>query len=140
MSTNAKAKKKDCQLEDLKVLIVEDQREARQMMRQMVMELGITQVYEASNGREALMFMDEAFDLVDFIICDWNMPEMNGIDLLKQLRSVYSDLPFLMVTGRGDKASVIEAKGGGVSAYICKPFSPDQLEVKMRVLQMRAYG
>lgn len=125
------------QLEELRVLIVEDQHEARQMVRHMLMEFGITQIYEAANGREALNFMDEAFDLVNFIICDWNMPEMSGIELLRQMRSVYCDLPFLMITGRGDKASVLEAKIGGVSAYIAKPFSTDQLEAKMRVLQVR---
>ncbi len=127
----------DIDLTELKILAVDDQREARLLLKQMLANLEVTQIYEASTGREALMFLDEAFDLIDMIICDWNMPEMDGISLLKQLRSVDMDTPFLMVTGRGDKASVIEAKGSGVSAYIKKPFSPDQLEAKIRILYAR---
>lgn len=125
-------------LSDLKVLIVEDQAEARQMMRQMMIEMGITQMFEASDGREALSFVDSAYDFIDMIICDWNMPEMSGVEFLRQLRTVDSEMPFLMVTGRGDKDSVIEAKGSGVSGYIRKPFSPVQLEAKLRVLYMKS--
>lgn len=122
---------------DLKVLIVDDQIEARQMMRQMMMELGVTQIFDAPSGAEALSFIDSAYDFIDMIICDWNMPGMTGIELLRQLRTVDQDMPFLMVTGRGDKDSVIEAKGSGVSGYIRKPFSSVQLEAKLRVLHMK---
>lgn len=118
----------------LKVLLVEDQPEARAMIRNMLSELGVTQIFESKDGREALSFMDMADDFVNFIVCDWNMPNMNGMDLLKQLRSVNSNVPFLMVTGRSDMDSVFEAKSAGVSGYIRKPFSPAQLEVKLRAL------
>ena len=119
---------------DLKVLIVEDQAEARAMLRNMMGELGVTQIFEASDGREALAFMDSAFDFVDCIVCDWNMPSMNGVELLRQLRTVDPGIPFLMVTGRSDMESVVEAKSCGVTAYIRKPFSPKQLEAKMRII------
>jgi DNA-binding response OmpR family regulator len=107
------------------------------MLRKLLSELGITQIFEASDGREALGFMDDAFDFVNCVICDWNMPAMSGVDLLRQLRSVGNDTPFLMVTGRSDKESVVEAKGAGVSAYIRKPFSPQQLEAKLRIMLER---
>ncbi len=119
---------------DIKVLVVEDQSEARSMLRNMLLELGINQVFESNDGREALTFIDSAFDFVDVIICDWNMPNMNGVELLRQLRSVDPDIPFLMVTGRSDMESVIEAKSSGVTAYISKPFSPQQLEAKLRII------
>lgn len=124
-------------LEKLKVLIVEDQMEARSMLRAMLGSMGITQVFEAKDGRKALSFMDDAMDMIDMIICDWNMPEMDGVELLRQLRSVDTTTPFLMITGRCDKDSVAEAINGGVSGYIRKPFSPDQLEVKLRVMASR---
>lgn len=104
------------------------------MLRAMLLDMGITQIYEAKNGREALSFIDVAPEMADVIICDWNMPNMTGIELLRQLRSVYPETPFLMLTGRKDIDSISEAKAGGVSAYIGKPFSPQQLEVKMRVI------
>lgn len=121
-------------MSDLKVLLVEDQAEARAMMRNMMMELGITQIFEAADGKEALAFIDSAFDFIDVIVCDWNMPSMTGVELLRQLRSVDPDVPFLMVTGRTDMESVVEAKSSGVTAYIRKPFSPKQLEAKLRII------
>ena len=74
-----------------------------------------------------MTFIDSAFDFVNVIICDWNMPNMNGVEFLRQLRSVDAEIPFLMVTGRTDVNSVVEAKSSGVTAYISKPFSPQQL-------------
>ncbi|MCK5284295.1 MAG: response regulator [Alphaproteobacteria bacterium] len=121
-------------LSDLKILLVEDQSEARAMMRNMLMEMGISQVFEAPDGRKALSFIDAAFDFVDLIICDWNMPEMNGVEFLRQLRTVDQDMPFLMVTGRSDMDSVVEAKSSGVTGYIRKPFSPAQFEAKVRII------
>ncbi len=126
-------------LSSVRVLIVEDQDEAKNMMRQMLAEIGIHQIFEASNGREGLSFLDIADDMVDLIISDWNMPSMSGLDLLKQLQSVGSELPFMMITGRGDKDSVINAKAAGVAGYILKPFSMTQLEAKLRILCTR-YG
>lgn len=122
---------------DLKVLIVEDQAEVRSMVRNMLLELGINQIFESGDGREALNFIDSAFDFVNVIVCDWNMPNMNGVEFLRQLRTVDPDLPFLMITGRSDMDSVIEAKSSGVTAYISKPFSPQQLEAKLRIILHR---
>lgn len=124
-------------LSDLKILLVDDQLESRSLLRNMLAELGVSQVFDAPDGKEALSFLDNAFDLVDMIICDWNMPKMNGVELLRQLRSVDTETPFLMVTGRGDASSVAEAKESGVNAYILKPFSTSQLEAKIRILLHR---
>lgn len=119
---------------ELGVLIVDDQPEIRALLRDILSEVGVTTTFEANNGKEALDFVSADFDMVNFIICDWNMPTMTGIDFLKQLRTTHPDMPFLMVTGRSNKNSVVEAKIAGVSAYIRKPFSPKQLEEKLRVL------
>lgn len=121
-------------IEGLKVLIVDDQPEVRIMVRDMLADCGIARTFEASNGHEAMQFMDTDFETVSMVICDWNMPKMSGIDFLRQIRTVYPDLPFLMVTGQADKNSVLEAKLAGVSAFIRKPFSPEQLENKIKTL------
>lgn len=125
-------------IDELKILIIDDTPEARNMLKNMLVNIGITQVFEAGDGREGLRFIDTAFDFVDIILCDWNMPEMNGIALLRQLRSVDPDFPFMMITGRGDITSVSEAKGAGVSGYILKPYSMLQLETKLRIVATRA--
>lgn len=122
---------------ELSVLIIEDQLDARTMMHNMLAALGVNQIFQANNGREALTFIDSAFEMIDLIICDWNMPEMTGVELLRQFRSVEPDMPFLMVTGRADMGSVVEAKQSGVTGYIRKPFSQDELEAKIRIVMHR---
>jgi len=132
------ASKPKTDLSELKVLVVDDTGEARSMMKNMLMDIGITQIFEAADGREGMKFMDAAFDFVDIVLCDWNMPGMDGISLLRQLRSVDPRFPFLMITGRGDIHSVSEAKTAGVSGYILKPFSMTQLETKLRIVAAKA--
>lgn len=125
------------ELEKLRVLIVDDQQEMRSMIKGMLIEMGITQTFEASDGKEALSFSDAALDMVDVVICDWNMPKLSGVEFLRQMRSVSPEMPFLMITGRSDIDSVAEAKASGVTAYIRKPFSPAQLETKLRVIKTK---
>lgn len=129
--------KSEDSIKSLKVLVVDDQIEIRTMLRGMLSELGITQIFEATDGKEAMVFTDNAMDMIDVVICDWNMPKLSGIDLLRQMRSVYPDVPFLMITGRSDVESVSMAKASGVTAYIRKPFSPAHLEVKLRVIKSK---
>jgi two-component system chemotaxis response regulator CheY len=125
-------------LNNLKVLVIDDHYEARIMLKNMLIEMGITQVFDASDGREGMRFLDSSFDEVDIVLCDWNMPGMDGMSLLRQIRSVDAKVPFMMITGRGDITSVAEAKGAGVSGYILKPYSLTQLEAKVRIVATRA--
>ena len=128
---------KDEGINSLKILIVDDQPEVRSMLRGMLTELGITQIFEAADGKEAMVFTDNAIDMIDIVICDWNMPKLSGIELLRQMRSVDPEIPFLMITGRSDVDSVALAKASGVTAYIRKPFSPAHLEIKLRVIKSK---
>ncbi len=129
--------KNKIKLDKLRVMIVDDQADMRGMIRHMLAELGINQVFEAVDGKQAMAFMDDALDMIDLVICDWNMPAMSGVEVLRQLRSVDMDMPFLMVTGRNDMNSVAEAKASGVTGYISKPFSLDQMENKIRIIMER---
>ncbi len=122
---------------NLRVLIVDDQVDIRRMLRLMLTELGISQVFEAADGKQAMQFTDTSIDMIDVLICDWNMPEMSGLDLLKHLRVAYPDIPFLMVTGRADIESVTAAKAAGVTGYIIKPFSLDELTAKLTKVMQR---
>ncbi len=127
----------DLNFGQLRVLLVEDQQESRSLLRGMLGELGVTQIYEAQDGRTALAFMDSAFDFIDLILCDWNMPSMTGIEFLRQVRSTGMNIPFMMITGRSDQSSVIEAKNHGVDGYIRKPYSSIQIEAKLRIMLHR---
>ncbi len=126
------------ELSKLNVLVVDDQPEMVSMIRNMLSEIGIKRIFDASDGRKALAFVDSAFDAVDLIVCDWNMPGMSGVEFLRQIRTVDPDMPFLMVTGRGDMDSVVEAKSSGVNGYIVKPFSPVQMEAKIRIVMQKS--
>lgn len=121
-------------MSDLKILVVEDQDDVRKMIKDMLENMSVAKVFEAKDGQQAFEFIDAAFDFVDLIICDWNMPELTGVELLRQIRATDENVPFLMVTGRMDMDSVVEAKNSGVTAYIAKPFSAVQLEAKIRVV------
>lgn len=121
-------------LAQLKVLVVEDQAESRGILRDMLSEMGITQVFEVDDGNAGLKFVNNAPDFIDLILCDWNMPSMSGIDFLQTIRGEGINIPFLMTTGRGDQLSVVQAKNHGVNGYIRKPFTPAQVEAKLRAM------
>ena len=120
--------------EELNILIAEDHPRALQLLRTILRDLGVHQVFTAKDGREAQSFLDQADDLIDLIICDWNMPRMTGLELLQQVRTVYPDMPFLMVTGRGDAESVRAAASYGVNGYIRKPYSTNELASKLTAM------
>lgn len=116
----------------LKILIVDDQQDVLAILRNMLQELGVNQVFEASGGEEAASFMDVAFEMVNLVLCDWNLPERSGIDLLEKAKALNPDVPFVMITGRSDIQSVKQAKDSGVDGYIRKPFSLTELERKIQ--------
>ena len=118
-------------LNDVGVLVVDDSYDMRKTMQSMLAEIGINQIFLAKDGMEALLFMGDCEDMVDLVLADWNMPVMSGGELLRQVRSADPYMPYILVTGRSDRASVIEAKAAGVTGYIAKPFSIDQLEEKL---------
>lgn len=124
--------------EHLRVLIVDDQKETRAVLKAMLREIGINHIFEAADGQLGLKFITQSPDMADVILCDWNMPNMNGAELLKKLRDADNPIPFLMITGRSDRESILEAKDFGVSAYIRKPFKLNELEAKLRIIHEKS--
>lgn len=121
----------------LGVLVVDDEQSVRTMIKSMLKQLQINQVLEAENGHDAMRLIDSSAGTLNIVVCDWTMPTVSGIELLRQVRSAGSKVPFVMVTGRADRDSVLEAKDAGVSAYIAKPFTLVQLEAKLRAVISR---
>lgn len=115
----------------MKVLIVDDQSSVRQMARMTLETLGIRMVYEVENGAVAAQAVTrQPFDLV---ISDYNMPEMDGLGLLRSIRSNphVRRLPFILLTGRGDKELVVKAAQAGVNNYLVKPFNAEIMRTKI---------
>jgi len=118
----------------LNILLVDDEPQVLNTLREMLRDMGVTQVFTARDGREALTFLGETDDPVHIVIADWNMPRMTGLELLTQVRTVDPDIVFLLLTGRADRASVEAAKEQKVTAYLRKPFSADNLRNKLVIL------
>ncbi len=118
----------------INVLIVDDQQSMRGICKYILGQLGFKDITEAKSGRDALGKIEKAsFDL---IISDWNMPDIDGLTLLKVLRKhpKTSKLPFIMATGRSDKEQVQEAITAGVNNYIIKPFDAGTMKKRIEAV------
>lgn len=116
----------------LKALVVDDASFVRDLVKRTVRQrFPVIDTTDAQNGRRAQSLMSRT--TFDLILCDWEMPEMSGLELLQWMRQQpqYEKTPFIMITSRGDKDHVVEAVKGGVSEYLGKPFSPEGLSNKI---------
>ncbi|MFP4213168.1 MAG: chemotaxis response regulator CheY [Desulfohalobiaceae bacterium] len=115
----------------MRILVVDDFSTMRRIIKNILKQLEFTNVVDADDGTTAWEILNK--DKIDFIISDWNMPKMSGLELLKKVRNSeeFSDLPFLMVTAEGQQENIIEAVQAGVSNYIVKPFTPESVEQKI---------
>jgi two-component system chemotaxis response regulator CheY len=115
----------------LKVLVVDDQFSVRQMTRLTLQELGIRHIHESENGKVG--FQKATVQPLDLIISDYNMPEMDGLEFLRAVRGhqAVRKLPFILLTGRGDKELVVKAAQAGVNNYLIKPFNAAILREKI---------
>lgn len=114
-----------------KFLVVDDFSTMRRIIRNLLKELGYSNVEEADDGQSALGKLQR--DNFDFVISDWNMPGMDGLELLKAVRANPSmaNLPVLMVTAEAKKENIIAAAQAGASGYIVKPFTSATLDEKL---------
>ncbi|MEW5797091.1 MAG: response regulator [Candidatus Zixiibacteriota bacterium] len=116
---------------DLKILAVDDSPTMRRIIINTLKRAGFNHVIEASDGKDALAKMK--VEKPNFVITDWNMPEMDGLTFITALRAMdeYKELPVLMVTTRSVKEDIVDAMKAGVNNYIVKPFTPDTLKAKI---------
>ncbi len=122
----------------LKILIVDDSATMRRIVLNALKEGGYTDIIEASDGKDALEKL--MTDKIDFIITDWNMPNMSGLEFTRAVRSEtdIQHIPILMVTTRGVKQDIVEALQARVNNYIIKPFTPQVLKDKIEQILRNA--
>ena len=120
----------------MRALVIDDSRTVRIIIGRILRELGI-EVTEASNGREALEQLERSPD-VALMLVDWNMPEMDGYDFLRVVRSqrAYDAVRILMVTSESQSEQVIRALNAGANEYLMKPFNKDVLVAKLNLLDV----
>ena len=118
----------------MKVLVVDDFATMRRIVKNILKQIGFTNIMEAEDGKSALKMLQS--DKFDLIMCDWNMPEMPGIELLGKVRAdeQLKGIPFVMVTAEAQKENIIEAVKAGVNSYIVKPFTAEIVEQKLKKL------
>lgn len=116
----------------MKLLVVDDSSTMRRIIKNTLGRLGHKDILEGADGLQGWAELDANPD-VDMLITDWNMPEMNGLELVIKVRADarFKDLPIIMVTTEGGKAEVITALKAGVNNYIVKPFTPQVLKEKL---------
>ncbi len=115
----------------MKVLVVDDFSTMRRIIKNLLRDLGFTNISEADDGSTALPMLKEG--AFDFVVTDWNMPGMQGIDLLRAIRADanLSHIPVLMVTAEAKKEQIVMAAQAGVNGYIVKPFTAATLSTKL---------
>ncbi len=116
----------------MRVLVVDDSRSMRNIVRKVLTSLENTEVIEASDGVEALTAISGAAEGFDLMLIDWNMPNMDGFALVTKVREKNRRTPLIMVTTEAEKSRVIDAIKAGVNNYVVKPFTPDALLDKIR--------
>ncbi len=123
---------------NLRILIVDDFSTMRRIVKNLLADLGFTNTQEADDGKTAWPLLQAG--AFDFVVTDWNMPGMTGIDLLKNIRgdARLAKLPVLMVTAEAQRDQIIEAAKAGVNGYIIKPFTAVTLKEKIDKIFQRA--
>ena len=116
---------------DMKFLVVDDFSTMRRIIKNLLNDLGYQNVTEADDGKTALPILQQGG--IDFLITDWNMPGMPGLDLLKAVRAdaKLAKMPVLMLTAEAKREQIIEAAQAGVSGYVIKPFTAETLKEKL---------
>ncbi len=116
---------------NMKILIVDDFSSMRRIIKNLLRDLGFTNTHEANDGTTALPMLQKGS--YDFLVSDWKMPGMTGIDLLKAVRAdaKLANLPVLIVAAESKREQIIEAAHAGVNAYVVKPFTAGTLEEKI---------
>jgi two-component system chemotaxis response regulator CheY len=129
--------------QDSHFLIVDDSHAVRSLVRQQLTSLGFRNIVDAENGKEALEKMeglDQVGVHIHLVIGDWNMPEMNGIELLGNMKKnpKFKNIPFLMITSESETDNVVKAIVLGVSDFVVKPFDQQILAEKLTAVWKRA--
>jgi two-component system chemotaxis response regulator CheY len=114
----------------MRIMLVDDSKTMRNIQRNVLSQLGFTDVHEACDGLDALSKVDAVKP--NLILVDWNMPVMDGISFVKAYRGKGGTTPMIMVTTEAEKSRVIEAIQAGVNNYVVKPFTPEVLSQRVQ--------
>ncbi len=117
---------------NMKILIVDDSDYVRMVIKNFLIQIGFKNFHEADDGTTALAKLK--YEKFDFIMADWDMPKMDGLELLKSIKEdkELKNIPFMMVTAKGMKEDILAAFHAGAAAYVVKPFNANDIEEKIK--------
>jgi two-component system chemotaxis response regulator CheY len=119
----------------MKVLIVDDSKVMRMMVGKALMATGLgPEIVEAGDGVEGLTKLDPS---IEIILSDWNMPNMNGLEFVKEIRKVNTTVPVIMITTEGSEDKISEAIQAGANGYVCKPFTPEKIKEQIQTVMKK---
>ena len=129
-------------IKGLKFLVVDDMKTMRRIVKMCLKKAGAIDIVEATDGSEAWRELNREGPKIDLIICDWNMPNMTGIELLRKCRmnELYKDIAFMLVTAEQDTKQVKEAIAEKVDGYIIKPFNAEIFNQKISVVLKKKFS
>ncbi|MEA3221954.1 MAG: response regulator [Thermodesulfobacteriota bacterium] len=118
--------------QNMKILVIDDFSTMRKIVKGILRQLNFNNIVEADDGSTGLNVLQN--EQVDLIICDWNMPKVTGLELLKVIRAddALREIPFLMVTAEAKQENIVEAVKAGVNNYVVKPFTSEILDKKIK--------
>ena len=122
----------------MNILLVDDSRTIRNIQKNVLKQLGHTDIVEAEDGVKALVLFKQ--QPPDLMLVDWNMPNMDGITLIQKVRETNKTIPIIMCTTEAEKSRVLEAIKAGVNNYIVKPFTVESLGEKISQTMAKATG
>jgi two-component system chemotaxis response regulator CheY len=129
---------------DIRILVIDDFKTMRSIVKKTLQNMGYSQIDEAEDGAQGYQKMNDSFTEgkpFGLVVCDWNMPNMSGLELLRKVRSEtnYKTVPFVLVTAENEQKQVIEAAKAGVSNYIVKPFTPSDFQTKLKMVYAKHF-
>ena len=118
-------------MENFRVLVADDLRSMRNVIKSILRNIGFSDIYEAEDGQQSLNLLRK--ESMQLVVCDWNMPRMTGLDLLEAMRADndLADIPFIMVTAENSKERITQAIQAGTDEYVVKPFNEETLRKKI---------
>lgn len=123
----------------LNVIVIDDDENMRVLLRRVLLRGGVANIIEAASGEMGWGLLTTPKNKINFVICDWELPGMSGIELLRRVKLAKPIMPALMITGRSDLASIQAARLAGIDGFIVKPVSPQELLLKVQFIVQGAH-
>lgn len=117
---------------DLRALIVEDNDVEARLIEASLNVIGVTDVMTANDGAKALALIESSQQAFSFVVCDWMMPNMDGLEFLERFRKIQPETPFVMLTAKTEAKDFHKAKGLGANYFLMKPLTPDDLRIRLK--------